>query len=74
MFRHFVCRSRILLGSVRPLSGTRSLCQAEVDPKITGIVDQISTLNLIETANLVKELKVNHIVGIDKWDSRINAV
>jgi large subunit ribosomal protein L7/L12 len=31
---------------------------AAVSPKIAGIVDQISTLTLLETADLVKSLKV----------------
>jgi large subunit ribosomal protein L7/L12 len=34
--------------------------EAAVNPKIAGIVDQISQLTLLETADLVASLKVTH--------------
>jgi hypothetical protein len=36
--------------------------QAALDSKITTIVDQISTLTLMETASLVEELKVSAFI------------
>ncbi|KAI9202486.1 ribosomal protein L7/L12 C-terminal domain-containing protein [Polychytrium aggregatum] len=56
-----LCRvtlSQSLRPSIRSFSVSRLMREeAAVDPKITKIVDDIATLNLLETASLVKALK-----------------
>lgn len=42
---------------MRRFNSTEAASAGPVDPKISSIVDQISTLTLLETAALVKELK-----------------
>ncbi|KAJ3055331.1 hypothetical protein HK097_010831 [Rhizophlyctis rosea] len=44
--------------TARTFSSTFSTRQQQVDPKITQIVDQIGSLNLLETAALVDALKI----------------
>lgn len=41
--------------------------EAAVNPKIAGIVDQISQLTLLETADLVSSLKVSQTMSGHYW-------
>lgn len=56
---HLLVRSRLhrAIPFKRFISCTPKVLN-QLDPKITTIVDQISTLNLLETASLVEELKI----------------
>lgn len=50
-----MCAKRFMSADVLPTPGSG----AAVDPKIAGIVDQIEGLTLLQTSELVAQLKVN---------------
>lgn len=52
-----VFRSSVLAVRHNSTAAAEPASQAQVDPKISSIVDQISTLTLLETSSLVSELK-----------------
>uniref|UniRef100_A0A060T5Q9 ARAD1B05962p n=1 Tax=Blastobotrys adeninivorans TaxID=409370 RepID=A0A060T5Q9_BLAAD len=63
--RHAARSARVLRTMARPVSSrmcvrfnsTEAPAAAPVDPKISSIVDEISKLNLLETSQLITELK-----------------
>lgn len=63
--RHAARSARVLRTVARPMSSrmcvrfnsTEAPAAAPVDPKISSIVDEISKLNLLETSQLITELK-----------------
>lgn len=58
--------SAMLLTSKSPLNRRHNSTEAPANPKIAAIVDQISHLTLLETADLVSSLKVRWYTAINR--------